>query len=528
MKLIGLGLLGLASADVGAVYQEVAAISKQISKIESHDTLTTKLGVAVNKDIKVHKDLAKNLKQRSAAQRGACSLHWSLCPNMCQVDYELKYKFEEIRGNKMKKFKQFSDELVDRRDKIVIDLEGKAAEVYDWESQVNKNSLDLERLEDAFILELQNDLKQAIIVNDGLKALDDGMQDLAVEFNQLSVKISRAHVDCEGQAPCMAVPVCKLHAASGNSCADVVNKNMDKDEEGSSKNHAQSGLYLISPGGLEAKTAICENDQLGGSFTVIQNRKNGSEPFDRNWDDYKNGFGTVAALDSAACEEGEFWLGNEYIYAMQNKGSANALKIRMSRHDGQVGQVSYSNFKVASEREQYQLQRADGFKDDTCGVKVGNSLAGMNFGSQGYGQKDIAKTVHVGMKFSTPDRDNDKNRRANCAQQDRSGWWFNSCSAANLNGFYHGGKYSAEETRTGEFDDGVLWNTWTNDKFEALTKTRMSFGQDKGFSSRMCDATTGGDYEENYEDNYGGGDDNNRGDNSNSESNYGDDYYNYD
>merc|ERR1711892_977753 len=333
MKLIGLGLLGLASADVGAVYQEVAAISKQISKIESHDTLTTKLGVAVNKDIKVHKDLAKNLKQRSAAQRGACSLHWSLCPNMCQVDYELKYKFEEIRGNKMKKFKQFSDELVDRRDKIVIDLEGKAAEVYDW----------------------------------------------------------------EGQAPCMAVPVCKLHAASGNSCADVVNKNMDKDEEGSSKNHAQSGLYLISPGGLEAKTAICENDQLGGSFTVIQNRKNGSEPFDRNWDDYKNGFGTVAALDSAACEEGEFWLGNEYIYAMQNKGSANALKIRMSRHDGQVGQVSYSNFKVASEREQYQLQRADGFKDDTCGVKVGNSLAGMNFGSQGYGQKDIAKTIHVGM-----------------------------------------------------------------------------------------------------------------------------------
>merc|ERR1711892_1337585 len=187
--------------------------------------------------------------------------------------------------------------------------------------------------------------------------------------------------------------------------------------------------YLISPGGLEAKTAICENDQLGGSFTVIQNRKNGSEPFDRNWDDYKNGFGTVAALDSAACEEGEFWLGNEYIYAMQNKGAANALKIRMSRHDGQVGQVSYSNFKVASEREQYQLQRADGFKDDTCGVKVGNSLA-------------------------------------------------------NLNGFYHGGKYSAEETRTGEFDDGVLWNTWTNDKFEALTKTRMSFGQDKGFSSR--------------------------------------------
>merc|ERR1711892_752537 len=106
MKLIGLGLLGLASADVGAVYQEVAAISKQISKIESHDTLTTKLGVAVNKDIKVHKDLAKNLKQRSAAQRGACSLHWSLCPKhvpgrlraQVQVRRDSRQQDEEVQA----------------------------------------------------------------------------------------------------------------------------------------------------------------------------------------------------------------------------------------------------------------------------------------------------------------------------------------------------------------------------------------------------------------------------------------------
>merc|ERR1711931_112581 len=95
-------------------------------------------------------------------------------------------------------------------------------------------------------------------------------------------------------------------------------------------------------------------------------------------------------------------------------------------------------------------------------------------------------------------------------QQDRSGWWFNSCSAANLNGYYHGGKYTAEETRTGEFDDGVLWNTWTNDKFEALTKTRMSVGQDKGYSTRICSAggfeppSTEGpqtEYDYNYDDN---------------------------
>ena len=406
---------------------------------------------------------------------------------MCQIDYELKYKFDEIRGTKMQQYESFSDEMREKRDEIVHDLKGKADQVYEWEANLNKGQLDLEREEDAFILELQNDLKQAQIVNDGLKELDNGYADLTGEFTALSIKIGKAHASCEEQAPCMAVPVCKLHAASGKSCADIVNKNMDS-VDGVPTNHAESGYYLIAPAGLEPKTAICENDQMGGSFTVIQNRINGTESFDRNWDEYKNGFGTVVNLDAAQCDEGEFWLGNEYIYAVQDKTQANALNIKMARNDGSEGQVGYSNFKIAAERQKYQLQKADGFKEDECGEKVGNSLAGMNFGAQGYGERDIAKTVHVGMKFSTPDQDNDMNRRANCAQQDRSGWWFNSCSAANLNGFYHGGKYTAEETRTGEFDDGVLWNTWTHDKFEALTKTRMSLGQDKGYSGRICPA----------------------------------------
>merc|ERR1712227_135955 len=83
--------------------------------------------------------------------------------------------------------------------------------------------------------------------------------------------------------------------------------------------------------------------------------------------------------------------GNEYIYALQNKREKTALKVSLARHNGDKGVVSYSNFKIDAERQKYQLQSADGFKDDECGVKVGNSFAGMSFGNQGYGRNDVAK-----------------------------------------------------------------------------------------------------------------------------------------
>ncbi len=41
------------------------------------------------------------------------------------------------------------------------------------------------------------------------------------------------------------------------------------------------------------------------------------------------------------------------------------------------------------------------------------------------------------MKFSTKDQDNDADEYYHCAKQDKSGWWFNGCSAVNLNGHYY-------------------------------------------------------------------------------------------
>lgn len=60
---------------------------------------------------------------------------------------------------------------------------------------------------------------------------------------------------------------------------------------------------------------------------------------------------------------------------------------------------------------------------------------------------------HQRMKFSTWDRDND-NYEGNCAKEDQSGWWFNRCHSANLNGLYHTGPYTAKT------DNGIVWYTW--------------------------------------------------------------------
>ena len=43
---------------------------------------------------------------------------------------------------------------------------------------------------------------------------------------------------------------------------------------------------------------------------------------------------------------------------------------------------------------------------------------------------------HNAMKFSTFDNDNDFLPQKNCAQVERSGWWFNDCGLVNLNAVF--------------------------------------------------------------------------------------------
>lgn len=196
-----------------------------------------------------------------------------------------------------------------------------------------------------------------------------------------------------------------------------------------------SGFYRIKPNGSPSPARVyCDMSGAGG-WTVLQRRIDGSQRFNRSWEEYKNGFGDFEA------KFGEFWIGNDNLHYLTAQGNYS-LRIHLEDFDGNQRYAEYKNFKVAEEKDQYQLTFGD-----YVGT-AGDALSG-NFevGVSGWAS-------HQGANFSTYDQDND-NYKGNCAQEDNGGWWFNKCHSAHLNGLYYPrGHYSAWS------DNGIVWFTW--------------------------------------------------------------------
>ena len=67
------------------------------------------------------------------------------------------------------------------------------------------------------------------------------------------------------------------------------------------------------------------------------------------------------------------------------------------------------------------------------------------------------------MKFSTYDRDNDR-ESYNCASDRKGAWWYNNCHHSNLNGRY---------LKTGQrSNEGINWFYWKND-VRSMKNTEM-------------------------------------------------------
>jgi len=192
--------------------------------------------------------------------------------------------------------------------------------------------------------------------------------------------------------------------ADGEDCGAIL----------SAQPSAKSGVYSIStPGHSSPVKVYCDMETSGGGWTLFQRRKDGSEKFERNWDDYANGFGDITS---------EFWLGNDDLTALTNARSYR-LRVDLVDFDGVHTYAEYNNFKMAGADDKYRLSY------DGCSYfgTAGDALGGATH---------LPAQSHNGVRFSTVDQDNDNNPTEFCAKSYHGGWWYNQCHSANLNGLY--------------------------------------------------------------------------------------------
>ncbi|ALC42885.1 maker631, partial [Drosophila busckii] len=186
------------------------------------------------------------------------------------------------------------------------------------------------------------------------------------------------------------------------------------------------GIYTIYVPGLMPFLVPCiDNSKASPGWTVIQQRLNGGQEFQRDWNTYRDGFGYLNE---------DYFLGLNKIHYITHS-QPHELYIRMQKFNDEWYFVHYDNFRVGSEDDLFELQ--------SVGKYTGTHEDDDYFG--------YSKNV----KFTTYDRDNDDWDTGNCAKDEMSGgWWYTSCAACNLNG-----KYFPIET---EDEKSIHWRNRTS------------------------------------------------------------------
>ena len=181
-----------------------------------------------------------------------------------------------------------------------------------------------------------------------------------------------------------------------NNCCDLTDFTISK---------APSTIYQMNckcGGHFTTANIYCDMTTDGGGWIVIQrNKKDSLVNFNKNWTDYEEGFGNLNT---------EFWYGLAAIHCLTQRGQWE-MRVDYQKINRTWSYLHYNQFSVGSASEEYPL---------TVG---------------GFTGKLIDRFVSIplnGMKFSTPDNDNDKWSK-NCAARDKSGWWYNNCYHFNIN-----------------------------------------------------------------------------------------------
>ena len=172
----------------------------------------------------------------------------------------------------------------------------------------------------------------------------------------------------------------------------------------------QSGIHEISdvcedskePFEVSKMYARCDVDTDGGGWTVILRRvAGGTVDFNRQWEDYEDGFGQLS---------GEFWFGLKNMHCLTTRQEVE-LQIDLRGANGEGITWVYKTFRVDGSADKYRLHIGEG---------------------EGPGFDAMAN--HNNHQFTTSDEDNDVWTSGNCASYHSAGWWHRYCYHALLTG----------------------------------------------------------------------------------------------
>ncbi|XP_075064830.1 fibroleukin [Mixophyes fleayi] len=296
---------------------------------------------------------------------------------------------------------------------------GKENQIKDLESKMKKMSISLKNARSQ-ITTLQSQIEKIDSLNSVENYIDNKMANLSFELRNLD--------KCSSNCPLLE-PSSSIQLIY-KDCSDYY-------KWGKRLN----GIYRIMPDPKNKTFEVfCDMESMGGGWTVVQIRKDGSTSFNRTWNEYKNGFGNLS---------GEFWLGNDKLHLL-SKNNNMMLRIELEDFKGVKEYAKYDLFYVANEYLKYRLSVSD---------YSGTAGDALHFSKQ---------YNHDQKFFTTPDKDNDRYPSGNCGAYYSSGWWFDACMSANLNGKYYEKDYKGVR-------NGIFWGTWKGVSEGQFNSFRQTF-----------------------------------------------------
>ncbi|XP_069834142.1 fibroleukin [Dendropsophus ebraccatus] len=363
-------------------------------------------------------------------EEGNCPYQITLPPMTIQLPKQLQLlekTLKEVQSlketvNNLKKScqdcKLQADENLEKQATGVSDGDGQVNQIQDLQSKMKKMSISL-----------KNARNQINNLQDQIEKMNTNNVDDYIDKKIANLSFTLSNGDkCSNNCPLKeALPSIQLIF---QDCSDYYK--MGK---------RRNGIYQVMPDPKNKTFEVfCDMESMGGGWTVVQRRKDGTISFNRTWNEYKNGFGNLS---------GEFWLGNDRLHLL-SKSSNMMLRIELEDFKGLKEFANYDLFYVANEYLKYKI-----------------SVSGYS-GTAGDALQFSKQYNHDQKFFTTPDKDNDRYPSGNCGAYYGSGWWFDACMSANLNGKYYEKEYKGVR-------NGIFWGTWPGVSEENFNSYRHTF-----------------------------------------------------